>query len=173
MAECRVDLILIIFPSKESNHLRVGEAQQRGSEGLWCFLRPTAGGSIALDEKLNVGPQVGRGLLQHWAPISLSHHHSTKGPDGSRCSLACSPSFHFTIFHAHSYDSTQDATKSSHIFILYKHYICMGSPLKDKTTCWQLSVVIKMDFCVEVRTNSIRDGADRLAPGCCSRRGPG
>lgn len=37
----------------------------------------------------------------------------------------------------------------------------MGSPLKDKTTCWQLSVVIKMDFCVEVKTNSIRDGADR------------
>lgn len=56
MAECRVDWILIIFPSKESNLLRVGEAQQRGSEGLWRFLRPTADGSIALDEKLNVGP---------------------------------------------------------------------------------------------------------------------
>lgn len=40
----------------------------------------------------------------------------------------------------------------------------MGNHLKDKTTCWQLSVVMKMDFCVKVKTNTIADSADcRLA----------
>lgn len=118
--------------------------------------------ALLWNEKLNISPQIVRRLLQHSASDSLSHHHSK----GSRCSVACSP-FRFAIFHVHFYDSTQDATKT---FLSITHYIFMGNHLKDKTTCWQLSVAIKMNFCVKVETNSVRDNADHgieaAAAGC-------
>lgn len=74
--------------------------------------------ALLWNEKLNINPQIVRRLLQHSASDSLSHHHSK----GSRCSVACSP-FRFAIFHVHFYDSTQDATKTSGIFIHYTLYI--------------------------------------------------
>lgn len=56
------------------------------------------------------------------------------------------------------------------VFLSITHYRFMGNHLKDKTTCWQLSVAIKMNFCVKVETNSVRDNADHgieaAAAGC-------
>lgn len=50
--------------------------------------------------------------------------------------------------------------KLSYIYIIIAH-IHWEPSRKTKTTYWQLSAVIKIDFCVNVEANTIRVGADR------------
>lgn len=111
-------------------------------------------------------PQVGRGLLQPSASASCSHHHSRKGPARSKCSslstffALCNISCAFLQFNTRCYEKLSYLYPFQALFILFIYYL-LGILLKTRPPAVRLSEVRKMDFCGEVRTNSISGGAER------------